>query len=269
MARWRYARLKARAAGRVGGRTGAVAGEGEVRKRRAVITLTLVAALLVAVNVYVAYMISGQNKASSGTVPRPSGIPANVSTPLANMMELSPLGGTRAPGFALTDQRGRTVTLTALRGKVVVLEFMDPHCTDICPIVSQEFTDAYRDLGPAASNVVFAAINVNRYHATVRDMAAYSAAHGLTAIPGWHFLTGRLPALRNAWRDYHITVQAPSPNADIIHTSAVYFIDPGGRERFVAAPMADHTASGTAYLPLSEIANWSRGIAVLARDLAR
>jgi cytochrome oxidase Cu insertion factor (SCO1/SenC/PrrC family) len=246
----------------------AAAGEGQVRKRRVVITLTLVAALLVAVNVYVAYVISGQNKASSGTLPRPSGIPANVSTSLASLMELSPLGGTRAPGFTLTDQRGRTVKLSALRGKVVVLEFMDPHCTDICPIVSQEFIDAYTDLGPLAGKVVFAAINVNSYHATVHDMAVYSAAHRLTTIPGWHFLTGQIQALRAAWRDYHIAVQAPNPNADIIHTSAVYFIDPGGRERFVAAPMADHK-NGTAYLPLSEVASWGHGIAALARDLAR
>ena len=47
------------------------------------------------------------------------------------------------------------------RGKVVVLEFMDPHCTDIYPIVSQEFIDAYHDLGRAAGDVVFAAVNVN------------------------------------------------------------------------------------------------------------
>jgi cytochrome oxidase Cu insertion factor (SCO1/SenC/PrrC family) len=239
-----------------------------VRKRRVVVTLTLVATLLVIVSVYVAYAISSQDKASPGTLTRPSGIPANVSTPLANMMALSPLGGTSAPGFALTDQRGRTVRLSALRGKVVVLEFMDPHCTDICPIVSQEFVDAYRDLGPMASKVVFAAINVNQYHAAVRDMAAYSAAHGLSTIPGWHFLTGRTTALRAAWRDYHIAVQAPDPNADIIHTSAVYFIDPGGKERFVAAPMADHK-SGSSYLPLSEMTSWGRGIAALARDLAR
>jgi protein SCO1 len=56
-----------------------------------------------------------------------------------------------ALGFTLTDQDGRTLALSALRSKVVVLEFMDPHCTDICPIVSQEYVDAYRDLGALAA----------------------------------------------------------------------------------------------------------------------
>ena len=146
---------------------------------------------------------------------------------------------------------------------------MDPHCTDICPIVSQEFVDAYHELGAAQSKIVFAAINVNQYHASVADIAAYSAQHQLNTVPTWHFFTGPAPALRTAWRDYDIQVEVPNPNADIIHTSAVYFIDARGGERFLATPMADHTANGTAYLPPSQIAAWAGGIARLAEDLAR
>jgi len=49
----------------------------------------------------------------------------------------------------------------------------------------------------------------------------------------------------------------------------VYFIDAQGRERFVASPMVDHTAGGTAYLPLAQVSGWADGIARLAGDLAR
>jgi cytochrome oxidase Cu insertion factor (SCO1/SenC/PrrC family) len=202
-------------------------------------------------------------------VARPSGIPAIVSDAQINLMGLSPVPARSAPGFTLTDQNGRPLSLSSLRGKVVVLEFMDPHCTDICPIVSQEFVDAYHELRADANKVVFAAINVNQYHASVADMAAFSAAHQLTTIPAWHFFTGPIPALRTAWRDYDIAVEAPNPNADIIHTSSVYFIDARGAERYVATPMADHTANGTAYLPPDQIAAWASGIARLAQDLAR
>jgi cytochrome oxidase Cu insertion factor (SCO1/SenC/PrrC family) len=198
---------------------------------------------------------------------RPYGIPANVPTGLANEMLLSSLPHQRAPGFTLTDQAGRTMTLSDLRGKVVVLEFMDPHCTDICPIVSQEFVDAYHKLGPAARNVAFIAINVNQYHASVADMAAFSRQENLNTIPGWHFFTGPTPALKTVWRDYNIAVQAPNPDADIVHTSAVYFIDPQGREAFLASPMVDHTKKGTAYLPAAQIARWATGIALIARHL--
>jgi len=237
-------------------------------RRRMWIVLGVVAVLLIGLTSVTAYVLKTKDNAAAGANLRPSGIPANVSTSLANLMQLSPVPGVRAPGFTLTDQNGHTMSLASLRGKVVVLEFMDPHCTDICPIVSQEFVDAYHKLGGRAGNVVFAAINVNQYHATVADMAAFSRAQRLDTIPGWHFLTGPVAALQAAWRNYNIAVQAPNPNADIIHTSSVYFIDPRGRERFVAAPMVDHTANGTAYLPLAQITAWADGIARLAGDVA-
>jgi cytochrome oxidase Cu insertion factor (SCO1/SenC/PrrC family) len=209
-------------------------------------------------------------RASSGPqLARPSGIPASVSDAQINLMGLSPVPVRPAPGFTLTDQDGRALSLSSLRGKVVVLEFMDPHCTDICPIVSQEYVDAYRDLGPLADKVVFAAVNVNQYHAAVSDMMAYSREQRLITIPGWHFFTGPVTDLRKVWDGYDIAVQAPRPDADIVHTSALYFIDPAGRERFIAAPMADHTSSGASYLPAGQINAWGQGIAQVARALAR
>src|SRR6266851_3050003 len=184
----------------------AAAAARSARRRRMWIILGVVAVLLIGLNAYAAYVLTRQDNAGAGADLRPSGIPGNISTSVANLMQLSPVPGVRAPGFTLTDQRGHTMSLASLHGKVVVLEFMDPHCTDICPIVSQEFIDAYHQLGARAGKVVFAAINVNQYHATVADMAAFSGAHRLTTIPGWHFFTGPVPALQTAWRDYNVQV---------------------------------------------------------------
>ena len=52
-----------------------------------------------------------------------------------------------------------------------------------------------------------------------------------------------------------------------MHTSTVYFIGPGGTERYVADPMVDHTSGGTAYLPAGQITAWGRGIALVAKTL--
>ena len=190
-----------------------------------------------------------------------------MSTSLANRMQLSPVPDLRAPDFTLTDQAGHAMTLASLRGRVVVLEFMDPHCTDICPIVSQEFTEAYRDLGRQASRVVFVAVNVNQYHLQVSDVAAFSREQRLTGIPSWHFLTGAYASLRAVWRAYGVEVYAPSRNADVIHSSLMYFIDRQGRERYLADPMVDHTTSGSSYLPADQLARWGNGIALVARHL--
>ena len=99
------------------------------------------------------------------------------------------------------------------------------------------------------------------------DVLAYSRAHQLIAIPRWHFLTGPAAVLRAVWHVYHVEVQAPSPDADIVHTSAVYFIGPGGTERYVTDPMVDHTSNGTAYLPAGQITAWGHGIAMVAKTL--
>lgn len=195
-------------------------------------------------------------------------LPANVPAALGDLMQLSAVPPRHAPGFTLTDQYGRTVSLSAFRGRPVILEFMDPHCTDICPIVSQEFVDAARDLGAGARRVVFLAVNVNRYHLGVADVAAFSSGHGLDRIATWHFVTGSYGALQSVWRAYGIAVDAPGPNADVVHSSVVYFIGPGGRERYLAWPTDDHRPDGTAYLPGAQLASWGKGIALVAGDLA-
>ena len=262
--------------GAAGGQDGPAGGRpGRPGRRLAFGVLAVAAAVAAGAS---AYALASRSSPGAGQELRPSGIPASISTRLANLMSLSPLPRTPAPGFTLTDQAGRAMALSGFRGKVVVLEFMDDHCTDICPIVAQEFADAYHDLGPLAGKVVFAAVNVNPYYRSVPDVAAFSAEHQLTTIPGWHFFTGPLPALQAAWRAYNIEVQARSPRADILHTSAIYFIDRQGRERYLASPTdegiteprsAYGTKNETGYVPPGQMTAWGRGIALLARSMAR
>jgi len=251
--------------------------DGHVRRPgRGLMSGLLVLAVAVAAGVS-AYAVTRPSGPGAGQELRPSGIPASISTRLADLMSLSPLPAAPAPGFTLTDQAGRTMSMPGLRGKVVVLQFMDDHCTDICPIVAQEFVDAYRDLGPLAGKVVFAAVNVNPYYRSVPAVAAFSAEHQLSSIPGWHFFTGSLAALRAAWHGYNVSVGVPNPNGDIIHTSAIYFIDPEGRERYLALPQDEETTkprfaygtkNETGYVPPGRMADWGEGIALLARSLA-
>lgn len=229
------------------------------------VALVLMALLVVVAGAFAVVAVRHRDESSAEI--RPSGIPADVSTSLADLMALSPVPNHAAPGFTLTDQNGHTMALSSFRGRAVVIEFMDPHCTDICPIVSQEFVDAYHDLGATASKVAFLAVNVNQYFATVADVDSFTHEHYLNAIPSWHFFTGPVPLLEAAWQDYGVQVEAPNPKADIIHTSVVFFIDPNGHERYIATPMDDHTKAGTAYLPANQLASWGQGIALIARGL--
>ncbi len=232
-----------------------------------VIVALAVVVLISAALVGYAVHLRSQQLANQNPLLRPSGTPSSISTSLANEMSLSALPGRAAPNFTLTDQSGRTMSLADFKGRAVVLEFMDPHCIDICPLVSQEFIDAYHNLGARAQRVVFMAINVNQYHASVQAMATFSVAHRLNTIPSWHFFTGPTPALAAAWQAYGIQVSAPNPRADILHTSVMYVIDPQGRERFIASPQVDHSGTGKAFLPAATITDWGHGIADLAQSL--
>lgn len=220
-----------------------------------------VGVLLIAAVAVVILRSSGRPAPSTGTIS--SGQPSA----LAALMGMSDMPNRPAPNFTLTDQHGQTMSLSAFRGKAVVLEFMDPHCIDICPIVSQEFVQAWHDLGATANRVVFVAVNVNPFHESVTSVAAFTAEHGLSAVPNWHFFTGSTAALQQTWKNYGIYVQAPNPTADVIHSSYIFFIDPQGHERYLASPTVDHTAQGVAFLPPGTMAQWGHGIAQYARDL--
>lgn len=230
----------------------------------------VVTALVVTIVVAGALVVwARHHRAATSAAPlRLSGLPSVVTTSEANAMTLSPVPPRPAPGFTLVDQTGRTFSLAQFRGHPVVVNFMDSHCTDICPLVAAELVDAEHDLARRARGTVFLAINVNPYHRAVADVAGFSAGHGLDTIPTWHFLTGPLATLRSIWRAYGVEVSAPSRNADVIHTSITYFLDPRGRERYVASPVVDHTASGHSYLPANVLATWGRGIAHVADSLA-
>jgi cytochrome oxidase Cu insertion factor (SCO1/SenC/PrrC family) len=131
-----------------------------------------------------------------------------------------------APGFTLTDQFGKRVSLRSLRGKVVVLSFNDPKCTTICPLTTTALLHAKELLGPAASRVELIGIGANPEATQVKWVRAYSRAHGM--LHKWRFLTGSLPQLKQVWRAYGI--EASVFNGAIEHTPATYVIAPNGRE---------------------------------------
>lgn len=223
---------------------------------------------LLAVAAVLAALLVGGGAGAVLAITRKPATPAPAVGRYANLMGLSTMGGAQAPGFALVDQNGKAMSLASLRGHPVVLEFMDPHCIDVCPIVSQEFVDAAHDLGPAmAKKVEFVAVNVNPYANSVAAVARFTNEFKLNTLPHWHFFTGPVPALQAVWKAYGIYVKAPSPTADVIHSSYIFFIGPHGHERYLASPTVDTRANGTGFLPIPVIKQWGQGIAAYVKRL--
>jgi cytochrome oxidase Cu insertion factor (SCO1/SenC/PrrC family) len=139
----------------------------------------------------------------------------------------SSLGGVPAPDFSLTNQFGQRISLSAFRGKVVILAFTDSQCTTICPLTTQSMLAAKDLLGKAGDQVQLLGIDANPAATTVSDVMAYSRSHAL--VNQWDFLTGSLPELKAVWKHYSIYAQIVRGQVD--HTPALYIIDARGREQ--------------------------------------
>ena len=103
-----------------------------------------------------------------------------------------------APDFQLTDQNGRDVSLTSLRGKVVLMTFLDPVCSTECPVIGAEFRQAAVQLGQAEKQVELVAVVANPAYRSIAVMRAFDAEEVLTSVPNWLYLTGSLGALQKS-----------------------------------------------------------------------
>jgi cytochrome oxidase Cu insertion factor (SCO1/SenC/PrrC family) len=136
-----------------------------------------------------------------------------------------------APAFTLTDQNGKQVSLASLRGKVVLLTFLDPVCTSDCPQISQEFKGVDSVLGASARHVELVAIVANPLYYSLAYTRAFDEEERLTSVPNWLYLTGSLAQLQQAWKNYAIAAQILPAGGMIAHTDVAYVIDPGGYTR--------------------------------------
>jgi cytochrome oxidase Cu insertion factor (SCO1/SenC/PrrC family) len=157
-----------------------------------------------------------------------------------------------ASPFRLTDQRGQTVTLASLRGKVVLLTFLDPVCTTDCPIIAQEFKAAGTLLGAQARQVDLVAIAANPTYYSTEFTQAFTGQEGLSDVPNWLYLTGTLAQLRSIWNQYGVDVEDLPAGAMSAHNDLAIVIDPSGhiRQEIDADPGPATTSSQSSFAVL-------------------
>jgi cytochrome oxidase Cu insertion factor (SCO1/SenC/PrrC family) len=159
----------------------------------------------------------------------PSGAAA-TATPAATWAA----GAKKAPDFTLTDERGKPVSLAALRGRPVVITFIDPLCRDYCPTEAQRLNDV-ADAFPAGSKPAIVAVSVNvdgnARSNLLQDVRKWKL------VPEWRWAVGSGAQLARVWDRYHIEVLVSSKTIagvkvrQIAHTEAAYVIDANGDQR--------------------------------------
>jgi protein SCO1/2 len=96
----------------------------------------------------------------------------------------------QAPDFTLQDATGRTVRMTDLRGKVVVLHFIYTSCPDVCPLHADRIAQiqAMINRTPMKDAVAFVTITTDPTRDKGQVLSDYGTAHGLDPV-NWMFLT--------------------------------------------------------------------------------
>jgi cytochrome oxidase Cu insertion factor (SCO1/SenC/PrrC family) len=138
---------------------------------------------------------------------------------------------TPAANFTLTSQDGRQLSLSSLRGKVVLLTFLDPVCTSDCPLIAQEMRSADTMLGGKASDTELVAVVANPTYFSTAYTKAFTDQENLSHVPNWLYLTGSLSQLKSVWHDYGIEVENLPAGAMVAHNDLAFVISADGKVR--------------------------------------
>ena len=134
--------------------------------------------------------------------------------------------GNPAPDFALVDQDARPVSLAALRGKVVLLDFVYTSCPGPCPILTGIHRDV-RDGLSAADRARAARVDHDRSVARHTEvLRAWTSARRLDT-QGWSFATGPVADVDAVVLAYGVG-STRQPSGEIEHTVATFLIDREG-----------------------------------------
>ncbi len=137
-------------------------------------------------------------------------------------------GSRPAPALSLRDQNGATVSLATLRGRPVLLTFLDSLCRSECPIEGRQLGSVLRRLDPR-ERPTLVVVSVDPAGDTPAAIRRAVRRWHLAGPWRWHWLNAPRPTLARVWRSYGITVDPRS--GDIVHSLALYLVDSRGYER--------------------------------------
>ena len=165
-----------------------------------------------------------------GDTTGPAASPARTTTEAIDTGSVGrrTLGSAEAADFSLRDQHGRSIQLSAQRGKLVLLTFLYTSCPDVCPLIAENINRALRALGPKRDAVSVLAVSVDPAHDTPQAVRRFVGQHHL--LPEFHYLTGTAADLKPIWQSYNLLVEVRSVER-VAHSTYVLLIDRTGRPR--------------------------------------
>jgi len=132
------------------------------------------------------------------------------------------------PEFTLRDNFGTTLDSRNLRGKVVILTFLDSHCTDACPIIASQIARTLPRLTPSERRQV-EAVAISSDPVTDTPAAVHSFLAKQHALGKLRYLGASQPIrrLKTIWRAFDILASAET-GQHTLHSAPVRIYDRAG-----------------------------------------
>jgi len=137
-----------------------------------------------------------------------------------------PPGRIELPDFALHSVDGRLVRSRDLRGRAVLVTFLNSACRESCPIVAAQLARGLRLLGRDERDDV-AALAVSTLPRVDTPTHVRAFLRRQRALGEIHYLIGSERELRPVWRAFQILPAVDSGDADV-HSAPVRIFDRRG-----------------------------------------
>ena len=149
------------------------------------------------------------------------------------------------PSFALRDERGRAVRSAGLRGRTVVVTFLETRCREACPVIASVIGQALAQLTPE-QRAATAALAISTHPADDSPAAAraFVRRHGVSGR--LRYLLGSERELRPVWRSFSVLPALDSGDANV-HSAPVRVYDTDGEWVSTLHAGADLTAESLSH----------------------
>lgn len=132
------------------------------------------------------------------------------------------------PGITLTDQLGHPLTLSKLKGRPVLVDFIYTRCPGPCMLLMQKMAAVAERIGPAVgSQVTLLSVDIDPEHDGPVQLAQYVSRQDAQAS-GWYFVTGP-PAEIDRVLSFQLVRERES-DGSVAHVAGIFLLGASGKE---------------------------------------
>ncbi len=165
---------------------------------------------------------------NSNTAPLPD-TPAQSANGASNGSFAATNGADCLPAIDLADQHGKTVSLAALKGKPVLIDFIYTNCATACPVLTSRFAQIADKLGSAlGTRLTMVSITIDPEHDHPAQLLDYAKTHDADRT-GWLLLTGTPADVEAVLRIYGLKRER-EPDGTIAHVTTSFLVGADGRQ---------------------------------------